>query len=135
MRSIKSLVALGIFILPLCTQPVTYRIDITPRDSNDLFEMEVNTTVTFNVVAYKEEEDATTETEVAIDKLWWNFDKSTLTKISSSLNSITLKATKSGISNLTAIAMLKNQNCAKTITILVKETLLSDKTTRPKKKR
>lgn len=119
------------FVLPICTQQVTYRLDITPKKDNDTYEMELNTIITFKVVGYEKKEDTAVESEVRIDKLWWSFDKETLNKVNSSPSSITLKAVKAGVSNLTAIGMVKNQSYAKTITILVKDKVGSEETLTP----
>ena len=131
MRRLNSLVLLAMFVLPICTSPITYRIDIAPKDNNDTYIVELNTTVTFNVTGYEKNEETTAEVEVQIDKLWWNFDKEILAKVNSSSSSITLKATKPGASNLTAIGMVKNQSCTKTITILVKDRVQLEETPAP----
>lgn len=121
MRRIRSLVFLAFFVLPICTSPSTYRIDIAPQTNNDIYEVELNVSVTFNVTGYEKKVAETAETKVAIDKLWWNFDKDILIKVNSTADSITLKANKAGSCNLTAIAMIKNQKCSKIITVLVKD--------------
>lgn len=121
MHCFSSLVLLTMFVLPICTSPSTYRVDIVPKTNNNIWEMELNTTATFNVIGYEKKEGETAETEVKIEKLWWKFDKEVLTKTNSTANSITLKAIKSGVSKLTAIGMVKNQSCTKTITILVRD--------------
>lgn len=123
MRKINPLLLLTIFAIPICTATsVTYRIDITPVQDNEIYEMSVNDTVTFQVAGYQKNEETNIESSASIDKVWWNFDKEILTKVNSNAsNSITLKAIKPGASKLTAIAMVKNHNCTETITILVKE--------------
>jgi hypothetical protein len=123
------------FALPVCISPATYRIDITPQAANDIFGMELNATATFKVTAYEKKEDATIETEVNLDKLWWNFDKQILLKVNSTSTSVTLKATKSGVSKLTATAMIQNHSCTKTITILVREIASVPVITKPPKKK
>lgn len=127
MQRLKSLILLAIFALPICTSEATYRIDITPKTDNAIFETELNTSVTFNVTGYEKKADAATEAQVKIDKLWWNFDKEILSKVNSGPSAITLKAVKSGASKLTAIAMIKNHNCTKTVTLLIKDTAQSKK--------
>lgn len=121
MQRLKSLILLGMFILPICTSADTYYLEITPKVDNGAYQMRINDTVTFQVKGYQKNEKTEKDSQIEIDKVWWNFDKEILTKMNSRQNSITLKAAKLGVSDLTAIGMVRNYNCAKTITILVKD--------------
>lgn len=121
MRGLRSLAILGIFALPLCTQAIAYYLDIKPVAENGIYEMNVNSTVTFRAEGFQQDENTGQVSPVGVEKTWWDFDKEFLIKLNSARDSITLKATKSGVSKLTAIGMVNNHNCTKTITILVKE--------------
>lgn len=121
MQRIKSLILLGIFVLPVCASPVTYYLDITPGENSQIYQMNINESVTFQVKGFKKEEGSEQVSEVKIDKAWWKFDKETLVKVNSGQNFVTLKAKKSGVSELTAIGMVENYNCTQTITILIKD--------------
>ena len=79
MRYFNFLVILGMFVLPICATAVTYYIDISPRENNDLYQMNVNETVTFYAKGYEKNDEVVLPRE--IDKVWWDFDKVILTKI------------------------------------------------------
>ena len=120
MRFLKSSLAFGIFALPLCTQIVDYSLEIKPQTDNDIYQMSVNSTVTFQAQASGRNSETDEIVSVEIDRAWWDFDKDILVKISSDKNSITLKATKEGVSQLTVNATMNNRAFTKSITILVK---------------
>ena len=117
-QRLNFLIFSGIFAVIVCAQPATYRVDISPRQ-DDIYEMELNKTVTFYAKGYGKKPDAAIETEVNIDKLWWDFDKAILEKSGSDSRSITLKAIKEGASTFTCMAMVKNADCSRSITIMV----------------
>lgn len=120
MRCLRSIMAFMIFALPVCISAASYRIEISPKTENHLFEMRLQDTATFSVTGYGKEDESAEEAVVSIDKVWWSFDKQVLAKVNSDGNSITLRAIRAGTSELKASAVIKNSSCAESITILVK---------------
>ena len=120
MRFLRSLLAFGIIALPLCTQIVDYSLDIKPQTGDAIYEMSINSTVTFQAQGSGKNAETNEIVSVEISRSWWNFDKNILVKVSSDKESITLKAVKSGVSKLTVNIEMNNQPFTKSITILVK---------------
>ncbi|MDD5174079.1 MAG: hypothetical protein PHV48_04565 [Candidatus Omnitrophica bacterium] len=120
MRRLNSFVLLAMLALPLCVPPA-YRIDIVPRLDDDTVEIQVNAPAVFTAIGYEKKEDQDVEVEVPVERVWWNFDKGTLSKANSGSSSITIQAAKEGSSKLTVVGMVRNNSCTRTITVLVKK--------------
>ncbi len=144
MRFLRSLLAVGIFALPLyasivdtfgddqallsvnpeqpleCAERIDYSLEIKPQTDAATYEMNVNSIVTFQAQGSGKNSETNEVVSAEVGKAWWDFDKSILLKISSEKNSISLKAIKVGTCHLAVNTTVNNQPFTKSITILVK---------------
>ena len=95
-----------------------YFIEINPNNEPNYYEMKVGDIVTFEVVGYKKGESANSLVTVE-EKVWWDYNKRLLEKVSSDKTSITLKAIREGTTQLCATTLIKNNHCQKKISILI----------------
>jgi len=115
----NSFLAFAFLGLAVCVSG-EYFIEITPNSEPNYYEMKINDSRAFTVSAYEkgEKENSLTGLE---EKVWWEYDKSLLEKLSSDETSITLKAIREGISELSATTIVKTQHCQKKINIAIIE--------------
>ncbi|MFH1229967.1 MAG: hypothetical protein V1709_00580 [Planctomycetota bacterium] len=113
----KKMCILAFIGFSLCVSS-EYFIDITPHNEANQYEMKLNDSVTFKVSGYAQEGDSVSNAAVE-DKIWWEFDKTLLEKVSSDKTSLTLKAIKEGIAELCATTLIKNNHCQKKINISI----------------
>lgn len=97
-----------------------YFIEISPANEKDFYKMKVGEIVRFEVSAYKKSDNENYLVNIQ-DKIWWQYNKRVLEKISSDGSSLTLKAINKGVSELCATSIIKNNRCQKTISVLVTE--------------
>ncbi len=95
-----------------------YFIEITPNNEPDYYEMKVGQIVTFEVTAYEKGEGINSLVSLE-EKVWWEYDKRLLEKVSSDETSITLKALQEGNTELSATTLIKNNHCQKKIDISI----------------
>lgn len=117
----KNIFALAFLGLTICASN-EYFIEINPNNGEAPYEMKLGEAKTFVVSGYQKTAD--TDTLVGLeDKIWWEFDKSLLEMVSQDQDgsSITLKAIKPGIGELSAATLIKTNLCQKKIIIVVAE--------------
>lgn len=113
----KNIFALGFLGLVICANS-KYFIEITPNNELNQYEMKVGDIVKFKVSVYEKGE--TSDTLISFDgKVWWEYDKSLLKKVSSDEAAIELKAIREGIGELSATTVVKTEHCQKKISILI----------------
>lgn len=95
-----------------------YFIQITPNNEPTYYEINVNDAVTFTAAAYEKGENENIPIGIE-EKVWWEYDKRLLEKVSSDTTSITLKAIREGIGELRATAIIKNKHCQNKINISI----------------
>jgi hypothetical protein len=113
----KNIFCLAILGLSLCVSS-EYFIEISPSSEPKPYEMKVGEIKSFEVAAYRKSEPNNS----AVDpegKVWWEYDKMLLKKVSSGKTSLGLKAIQEGVTPLTATSIVKNNHCQKKITILI----------------
>lgn len=113
----KNIFCLAFLGLSLCVS-AEYFIEISPSSESKPYEMRLGEVKSFEVLAYRKAEP-TNSTVSLEDKVWWEYDKMLLEKMSSGKTSIGLKAIYVGITSLTATTLIKNNHCQKKITILI----------------
>ena len=114
LRIIFALAFLGI---SLCVSQ-EYFIEVNPNNEPDYYEMRIGDIVTFEVSGYKKGQSGNSLVSLE-GKIWWEYDKRLLEKVSSGESSIRLKAIKEGISQLSATTIIKNNHCQEEISISI----------------
>lgn len=95
-----------------------YFIEISPNNEPNFYEMKLGDIVIFEVVAYKKGDSANSIVSLE-EKVWWEYDKRLLEKVSSDGSSIRVKALREGITELCATTIVKNNHCQKKISISI----------------
>jgi hypothetical protein len=114
----KTIFAFAFFgVISLCVSG-EYFIEISPNNEPDYYEMKLGDIVTFEVTAYKKGESDNTLVGLE-EKVWWQYDKRLLEKVSSDETSIRLKAVREGVTQLCATTLIKNNHCQKKISISI----------------
>jgi hypothetical protein len=114
----KTIFAFAFFgVISLCVSG-EYFIEISPNNEPDYYEMKLGEIVTFEVVAYEKGESVNSIVGLE-EKVWWEYDKRLLEKASSDETSITLKAIREGIAQVSATTLIKNNHCQKEIGISI----------------
>jgi len=103
--------------LSLCVSS-EYFIEISPNNEAKPYEMKVGEIKSFEITAY-EKSEANNSVISLKDKVWWEYDKMLLEKVSAGKASIGLKAIHEGLAALTATTLIKNNHCRKEINILI----------------
>ncbi len=115
MRRIIS--AFAFLSISLCVSG-DYFIEISPNNEPNFYEIRLNDTVRFEVIGYRKGEASNTLVTLE-DKVWWEYDKRLLEKVSSDTDkaSIRLKAIREGVSELSAATLIKSNHCKKGMNI------------------
>lgn len=113
-RPFLSFVILGV---SLCISG-EYFIEIHPNNEPNFYEMKVGDVATFEVTAYKVDDTPQLLSGFS-EKVWWQYNKRVLEKVSSSKTSITLRAKRQGGAELCATTVVKNNHCRKKIKISI----------------
>ena len=115
----KNIFCLAFLGLSLCVS-AEYFIEISPNSEPRPYEMRLGEIRSFEMIAYSKAAPANSTVSLE-DKVWWQYDKMLLEKVSSSKASIGLKAIRQGTTSLTAITLIKNNQYRKEINILITE--------------
>lgn len=114
----KTMFAFAFLGLSICVSGGEYFIEINPSAESGFYEINVGDIVTFEVTAYKRDDDTTTSVNLN-EKIWWQYSKRLFEKVSSSENSIRLKAIRESATQLGATTIIKNNHCQKKINIAI----------------
>lgn len=115
----RSFILVALLGVSLCTLEGEYFIEINPGIEQDFYKMNIGDTVTFEVTAYKREDNSKTLVGLDGERIWWEYNKRLFEKVSSSQNSIRLKAIREGVTQLGATTIIKNNHCRKKINISI----------------
>lgn len=114
----KIMFAFAFLAVSFCVDGGEYLIEISPSIEEGYYEMKIGDIVTFEVTAYERNENSKTLISLE-EKIWWEYDKRLLEKVSSDENSIRLKAIREGVMRLGATTIIKNNHCQKKINISI----------------
>lgn len=113
----KNIFCLAVLGLSLCVSS-EYFIEISPNSQPVPYQMKLGEVRNFEAIAYRKEGSASSPVSLE-DKVWWEYEKMLLEKVTSGKASIELKAIREGVAALTATAIIKNNNCQKKINLLI----------------